>query len=65
MRKAYCDNCEVEITKENKFTNFKVEIEGVSFGVEIENAIPIHYDACKYCVLDAITACDDRPREQR
>ena len=63
MRKAYCDNCEVEITKENRFKGFKVGIGGVSFGVEIEDAIPVNYDVCKYCVLDAIAECDDRPRQ--
>lgn len=62
MKKAYCNKCEVEITKENKFNNFEVKVEDVSFGVEIEDEIPTEYDICKYCVLDAIAAHDDRPR---
>lgn len=61
MKKAYCDCCGEEITAENIFSEFKVDIKGVDFHVKINNAIPVDYDACKYCVLDEINKLDDRP----
>lgn len=62
MKKPYCDQCGDLITSDNYFEGFKVDVAGVSFSVIIENAIPTDYDACKYCVLDAIAKLDDRPK---
>lgn len=62
MKKAYCDNCEEEITDSNRFNSLTVKVKNVEFTVAMEDAIPINYDVCKYCVLDAIKSQDDRPR---
>ena len=62
MKRAYCNKCEVEIIKENKFSfsGFAVKVAEVSFSISIDDPIPGDYDVCKYCVLDAISEYDDR-----
>lgn len=63
MKKAYCDNCEEEIIASNRFDSLTVKVKNVEFTVAMEDAIPVDYDVCKYCVLDAIKKShDDRPR---
>lgn len=62
MKKAYCDKCGVEITSQNVFKDIKTEVAGVTFAMRMENAVPIEYDVCKYCVIDSVASQDDRPR---
>ena len=62
MKKAYCDKCGVEINAKNRFNGFKVSVSGVEFKTRFPDAIPIDYDVCNYCVIDAIASLDDRPR---
>jgi hypothetical protein len=61
MKKHYCNKCEVEITSQNAFSKLEVDVAGVKFITEMENAIPIDYDVCKSCVFDAIAAEAIRP----
>jgi hypothetical protein len=62
MKKSYCDACFVEITSKNMFRNFKVDLASVEYCVRQAEALPMSHDMCKYCVLDAIAATDDRPK---
>ena len=74
MKKTFCDMCGKEITKENErdiFVSIKKSIKRHPVGL-CELTMDIIFDkvlvnqkiadVCKYCLLDAITALDDRPK---
>jgi hypothetical protein len=74
MQKTFCDQCGDEITDATKCTggyerNWRLGTEiqrnGVKLRVEIltaKNGTANAGDFCKYCVIEAINALDDRPR---
>ena len=67
MRKTFCNCCEEEIVKENFYSlnGLVVEIQDHKFKVVPPDAMDIHFDVCKYCVIDAVTKLDDRPKDQK
>lgn len=75
MIKTFCDCCDNEITKENTLfpmgERSKAEIRGKKGSryeklivdiVAVRDDIGNYGDWCKYCVLDAISNLDDRPK---
>jgi hypothetical protein len=62
MKRTYCNKCKDEVNEKNVFFDAEVHVAGVNFSLLIEETIPVDYDVCRYCVLDAIKALDDRPK---
>jgi len=73
MVKRFCDLCKAEITKENTAMSAgamspgrmtaQIDRKGVSLKVEILQTLSgcaNAGDVCKYCLLDALYALDDR-----
>ena len=63
MKKHFCNSCGVELNGHNTFdaAELIVSVESVDFGIAQLNT-DTDYDVCKYCVIDAITKLDDRPK---
>jgi len=40
-----------------------VKMDGVEIKVRPENTVPMDWDVCRYCVIDAIAKLDDRPKD--
>lgn len=73
MIKRYCDCCGDEITDRNKVDGEHSRLTGevrklgghVMLRVEVITAKDSTWndgDFCKYCIIDAITRADDRPK---
>lgn len=73
MTKTYCDICGNELIDSNvlsKLDSSEVSKDGRWSGESISGAILVSVkwrggmdrDVCKYCVIDGIIACDDRPK---
>jgi len=72
MIKVYCDFCGKEITDHNRIDDghFRLKAEVVSRGGKHRMQVEVltgldgtsnRGEFCKYCVIDAIKAADDRP----
>ena len=74
MIRRYCDRCNEEITDRNKIEDLgrvKTFVQSVDktkrLSVEIitsKNGTYNEGDFCKYCVIDAVNALDDRTVEE-
>lgn len=65
MKRTYCNCCDTEITNNNFFSynSMLVKMDGVEIKVRPENTVPMDWDVCRYCVIDAIAKLDDRPKD--
>jgi hypothetical protein len=41
-----------------------VDILGMKFSVKPPNEVPIDFDICKHCVIDAVAKLDDRQKDE-
>lgn len=64
MRKSFCNCCSVELDGHNTFdpSDLVVDMDGANIQLDYKGNVDEDFDVCKYCVLDAFTKFDDRPK---